>query len=235
MKLLNVPNVHIAGKLIDLNSPQSLSIEVVASTLARNCRFNGALRDDVPVIWHSVADHCVLVSELLQCRDGDPNLAKLGLLHDAHEALIGDIPTPVKRWFRIEEQEKALEMRVLEYFGMGRHATAQAMARVKQADIEALRIEVNMLALDPHVFGFDAELQFKQKAADRDFCDARGLLQPVGDIPLSRVFESSRNRFLDVYADLDTQANLPRLEEISKSCNTTTPRKKMMRCAFAAD
>ena len=208
-------NIQLAGKVVDLDLPESLSIEAIASTLARNCRFNGALRDDVPVIWHSVADHCVLVSALLQCWTGDPDLAQLGLLHDAHEALIGDIPTPVKRWFGIADQEKALEMQVLESFGMRERATARALAKVKQADTEALRIEVNMLELKPHIFGFDSRTQESLRAADREFCGARGLLQPVGDIALSSVLAASRDRFLDVYAGLLAQVDMPRLGEIA--------------------
>lgn len=207
-------HVQLAGSVVDLERIESISIDAIASTLARNCRFNGALCDDAPVIWHSVADHCVLVSAILENEGGDASLALAGLLHDAHEALIGDIPTPVKRWFGIGDQEKDLEMRVLASFGL-RDLPGEVLRAVKTADVFALRMEVNLLGLRPEIFGFDPDTQREWLPVDRRFCDAHGLLLPTADMPLAQVLKGSRDRFLSAYQRLDGAVNLPALRDIA--------------------
>jgi 5'-deoxynucleotidase YfbR-like HD superfamily hydrolase len=79
------------GHLVDLLNPHAATIKLtdVALALSRIPRWNGhTLRP-----W-SVADHSMLVADLVG--DADPNLALAALLHDAHEAYIGDIVQPVQ-------------------------------------------------------------------------------------------------------------------------------------------
>jgi hypothetical protein len=94
------------GHRIDLLDPTPerallLSREDIAATLARLCRFGGRLRADVD--HYSVAQHCVWVSFAVPSEH-----ALAGLLHDCSEALLGDVPTPLKRLlpeFRALERE----------------------------------------------------------------------------------------------------------------------------------
>lgn len=58
---------------------------VIAAHLAKLCRFGGAASSH-----YSVAQHSIVVAEQLP-----PHLRLYGLLHDAHEAVIGDITSPV--------------------------------------------------------------------------------------------------------------------------------------------
>jgi len=67
--------------------PEEVLLEDVAHALAYQCRFAGHTRNH-----YSVAQHCVLVSEMC-----DPRDALSGLLHDAAEAYVVDVPRPVKK------------------------------------------------------------------------------------------------------------------------------------------
>ncbi len=85
----------LSGGAVDLMRPNPETIDFVndiAPTLAILPRFNGAAGE-----WF-VADHLVLgVGELVKRYPGNRRLTAWWLLHDAHEAYIGDIITPVAR------------------------------------------------------------------------------------------------------------------------------------------
>jgi hypothetical protein len=72
-------------------SPAEIEIRDIAAHLARLARFNGATRG-----FYSVAQHSVQVADLLPMTH-DGALQLYGLLHDAHEAYLGDSTTPLKK------------------------------------------------------------------------------------------------------------------------------------------
>ncbi len=88
---------------------QEVYIEDIAHALAMQCRFNGHTAR-----YYSVAEHSVHVS-----RHCSPENARWGLLHDASEAYICDIPRPLKPYL---ENYKAIEDAVMavvaERFGL---------------------------------------------------------------------------------------------------------------------
>jgi hypothetical protein len=87
----------LSGKAFDLSAPDASMVDFendVAPALAKLARFTGHTIGDV---GYSVAQHCVLGAESLLAVTGSERLAALFLLHDAHEAFCGDIPTPVAK------------------------------------------------------------------------------------------------------------------------------------------
>lgn len=94
----------ISGGAMTLASITANDIDLhgdVAETLARICRFGGA----VPGNAYSVAQHCVLMSDAAIEEIGDPGIAAYCLVHDAHGYVVGDIVTPVARWLSLLEAE----------------------------------------------------------------------------------------------------------------------------------
>ena len=76
-------------------SPRVADVDLVdiAHSLSLLSRFNGHCR-----VFYSVAEHSVRVSHAVPAQD-----ALWGLMHDAAEAYLSDLPRPVKRecaWFR---------------------------------------------------------------------------------------------------------------------------------------
>lgn len=79
-----------SGRYVDVRHPDPATIDAmdIAHALSMQCRFNGHVR-----AFYSVAEHCVRVARHLPTE-----LCVHGLLHDAAEAYVGDVVTPVKRW-----------------------------------------------------------------------------------------------------------------------------------------
>lgn len=81
--------------------PDEVRRQDIAAGLAHTCRFGGHCKN-----FYSVAHHSIHVSRELS--DETPRIRLIGLLHDAGEAYLGDIPRPLKAKFdlfdQIEEQ-----------------------------------------------------------------------------------------------------------------------------------
>jgi len=90
------------GKLVDVQNPtpDMVDLEDIAHALSMTCRYAGHCRE-----FYSVAEHSVLVAALGRRSDLSPEFNLALLMHDAAEAYIGDIISPVKSLLAPESNE----------------------------------------------------------------------------------------------------------------------------------
>jgi hypothetical protein len=119
-------------------------IRDLAHPLSLTARYVGHTHEP----W-SVAAHSVAVARTIEAVTGDAAAAAAGLLHDAHEAVIGDIPTPAA-WAigydavkAVKEQVQAAIHRALQ-IPVNKHPSAYK-EYVDSADHAALHVEKQLL------------------------------------------------------------------------------------------
>lgn len=85
--------IHTHGGVFDVlkPNPAQIRIEDIAHALAFQCRFNGHVR-----FHYSVGQHSLLVAKLVLDQTDDQRLALTALLHDATEAYLPDVISPLK-------------------------------------------------------------------------------------------------------------------------------------------
>lgn len=70
---------------------EDVRISDIAAALSKQCRFSGHVRE-----FYSVAEHSVRVSWYIAATGGDHEEQMLGLMHDAPEYVLQDMPRPLK-------------------------------------------------------------------------------------------------------------------------------------------
>jgi uncharacterized protein len=127
----------VSGALVNPTDPQAedICLDDIAWGLSRIPRFMGHTITEVP---YNVAQHSVYVSELVEDAlnnghkfadmpgwqshvlnwlghslsvEGRAELLTLALLHDAHEAYLGDLPSPIKRIPELQETLRLMEQK----------------------------------------------------------------------------------------------------------------------------
>jgi len=124
-----------SGEHFDIKNPV-FDIQDISYALSNLCRFNGHCSE-----FYSVAEHSVLVAWLLAEWDQSPEVIMQGLMHDATEAYLSDVPAPFKQllpdWRALDED---LEEKLWKHFNLG-----EKSPMVKKADWYAVFIEANQL------------------------------------------------------------------------------------------
>ena len=119
-----------------------IKIEDISQTLSKICRFNGHCAE-----FYSVAQHSVNCARIV--RGG--KYAVLGaLLHDAHEAYVGDLITPIKWYIEskinispLQELTDNIQRTINARFGL----PAELPAEVYRVDLAMLAVEKRDLLL----------------------------------------------------------------------------------------
>lgn len=133
------------GRFLDVlhPDPDQVDIDDIAAGLGYQPRFTGQMSE-----FYSLADHSILVSFLVP-----PELALQGLLHDAAEAYVNDIPRPVKPLLRdYKPIEETIGQAIMLRYGL----SLPLAKEVKDADAVAVGIEQFLFLPNtpywPHVF-----------------------------------------------------------------------------------
>lgn len=129
------------GAVVDLRfvGAHRISALDIASALSKINRFNGHTSR-----LYSVAEHSLHVVRVLEdeLHVADPRALFAGLLHDAHEAYVGDLSTPLKqvlgaRWAEVElHVEQQVHARFGTWAALQTHRDA-----IKRADLLMLGVE----------------------------------------------------------------------------------------------
>lgn len=113
-----------------------ICIEDIAHSLSLICRYGGHCRR-----FYSVAEHCVHVSNHVP-----PPVALEGLMHDASEAYLADVPRPVKPFLA---NYKELECNLDEVIARRFRLSFPLPAIVKAVDAGMLQDEARQLMATP--------------------------------------------------------------------------------------
>lgn len=125
------PTILLAsGNYFDFENPEGsvYTIHDIANGLAHICRFTGQCHT-----FYSVAEHSVHCSRLVPPED-----AFAALMHDASEAMMGDVSRPLKSLLpEYKRIEKRVEAAILGHFGLPESLPPS----VKKADMQMLAVE----------------------------------------------------------------------------------------------
>lgn len=144
------------GKKMYFLNPKEDMIDIVdiAHSLSLQCRFSGHTNR-----FYSVAEHSFRVASYLYNTHGNAKIALQGLLHDASEAYLLDVPSPVKQHLKgYHKMEEKLQAVILNKFNTGWPMNT----RVKEADTIMLKNEARFLLPSKgeswlHLYPTDAE------------------------------------------------------------------------------
>ncbi len=103
--------ITVSGRFFEFldPKPEQICIEDIAHALSMICRFAGHTWK-----FYSVAEHSVRVSQVC-----DPSDALWGLLHDAAEAYMVDMPAPLKRVIPAYRKiEARVQAEIMKRFGL---------------------------------------------------------------------------------------------------------------------
>lgn len=128
----------------NIGANSHMTVYDVASGLASTGRYCGQL----PYVTYNVAQHSVLVARLLiEMNPDQPRLWYAGLFHDATEALMGDITSPLKKMLPDYQRiEAELHAHMARWFGF--HPDHDPA--IRYADLVALAIEKHVLLQNDH-------------------------------------------------------------------------------------
>ena len=126
-----------------------ISIIDIAHALSHICRFTGHTKE-----FYSVAQHSVLVADAQRTLPEK----RAGLLHDASEAYVNDLPSPLKACTDLGDY-KNLENRFHDVINQKYHINEGMTPNIKKADLQALFTEKRDVILNDSDWGWGEEIE----------------------------------------------------------------------------
>lgn len=130
--------------------PRDVTLPDIVAGLSRTCRYGGQLRRGV--LFYSVAEHSLLLTDwaidngLVRHRED----ALLILMHDASEAYLGDVPSPLKALLPdFRAMEGLAQLAVLDSFGLTPDRLSLDPRKLKELDTRIRLDERAELILEP--------------------------------------------------------------------------------------
>jgi len=188
-----------SGALVDLYQPKSetISIRDIAAGLSRIARCAGQT-----IVDYSVAEHSLVVARILEAQKQTPLVCLFGLLHDAHEAFIGDLTGPAAAAIRamgnplreIDVMKLRIDQAIRSALGL-RAPTPAALALIRYADEQALATEARDVMARP----------FTYEGAP---ASARFVIKPLGNAT------KAETAFLEEFQRLGVLAGIPNVLDV---------------------
>ena len=171
--------------------PKEISIVDIARSLSRLPRFLGHSNNFI-----SVAEHSLAVMQMAQYDGRGTHLQLLALLHDAHEAYIGDVPAPLCAYL---QDRYAIDL------GSFKHALQDDILRALEIDLPTPAEDEMLKTYD--LVALAAERKLAMPSNHKWFSDAIRVEEPTmgyygfhdQDMAM-RLFE---NEYLNLKAQLD--------------------------------
>ena len=139
------------GVDFDFRNPTADQVDIsdIGHSLSMQCRFNGHCSD-----FYSVAEHSCLVARILESMKQPKVVVFEGLLHDAAEAYLTDIPSPIKEvLINYPVYEREVDRTIRKKYGLPETMTPI----VKTADCIALATEKRDIIPADHDWGLIQE------------------------------------------------------------------------------
>ena len=181
----------LSGRRLDLLDPTPVDIEIedIAHGLAFVARWNGQTRGDFAF---SVAQHSLIVEEIVAAREPDPRWRMAALLHDGPEYVVGDMISPFKAVVGggYKDVEARLTGAIHIRFGLPAVTPAKIKTMIKKADTVSAYFEATELA------------GFTPKEAKTFFGQPRNITRDMLDIDPMPTREAE-TRFQDRFNEIE--------------------------------
>lgn len=134
--------------------PEMVVLDDIVWSLSQTCRFSGHTSH-----FYSVLQHSLVVEYLVEHLTQDETLSVFALLHDAHEAYVGDISTPVVRCLRgVESLKINIDKVICERFNLKPYYRLYDPV-IKDADIAIGLLEAKyLLDTDTSDWGYKSDI-----------------------------------------------------------------------------
>lgn len=169
----------------ETDGESDISVIDIARSLSRIMRFGGHATAAL-----SVAEHSVAVAEIVQTEGGTERQQLYALMHDAHEAYLGDLVSPLKRFLKekchadLGGLQNEVQRRILKALDIPPPEPSE-MVLVEKADLWALTAERRLYMPGNHVWYLDG-VEVPEYV--------EGIYGAWGDDEARRIFEKNYDR-----------------------------------------